>query len=133
MEGFEHKGLFWLPGDTENQFAGVLKFDPIEGASFETIGFSFLHYEINKRAKPMPQNAVWDITSGLPSGTEFICGYTEKGREVTLFNCLYDGETMAIGYVCTDPIKLDTESLIVISKQPFWTAGDPTAAQIQQV
>ena len=33
---------------------------------------------------------------------------------------------------CTDPIKLDTKTAIVISKQPFWAAVGSTAVRTQQ-
>jgi len=37
MDSFEHKGIWWLPEDLENEHPGTLSFDPINGGHLEVI------------------------------------------------------------------------------------------------
>lgn len=100
MEEFEYKGLWWFPQFPEHQVAGTLKFHPTDGATLETVGNDFsvptrelfgVRDEPFPGATLIPQNIVIDT----------ICGYTNKGDPVTLYNCVQRGEKLAIGYIGT--------------------------------
>ncbi|MFJ3085332.1 HEPN domain-containing protein [Streptomyces sp. NPDC086838] len=57
MEAFESDGLFWLPGDEENQVAGRISFAPLTGAFLHLIG-SFSDDDFGDDEKPTPEIVV---------------------------------------------------------------------------
>ena len=70
-EGFEYKGIWWLPDNPEEQIHGTFKFATNEGAILELTG-SF----------NVPR------TSGEMQHFPIILGITVDGKEITLTNCL---------------------------------------------
>lgn len=76
-EKFEYKGLWFLPENTENKIEGTLVFDPSNRAILELTG-SF------------------DDIAIKTEDHEIIFGFTAKGKEVTLFNCMSSGFTMSM-------------------------------------
>lgn len=39
MDAFETNGMWWLPDNPNDKVAGILKFDPLIGATLETVGY----------------------------------------------------------------------------------------------
>jgi hypothetical protein len=65
MKNFEVKGVWWLPQSSNNQVAGILKYDPKIGATLELIG------TLNKNNK----------------GHEIVLGVGSNNKLITLHNC----------------------------------------------
>lgn len=57
MEAFESDGLFWLPGDEDNQVAGRVSFDPVTGALLHLIG-NFSDDDFGDEEDPAPETVV---------------------------------------------------------------------------
>jgi hypothetical protein len=52
VDSFDDEGVFWLPGNHNQQVAGRLKFDPVEGATLSLIGgFGDLPQQFNDQAR----------------------------------------------------------------------------------
>jgi hypothetical protein len=71
IKEFEYEGIWWLPGSSEEQICGTLKFSPKEGATLDLIG-SF--------------NDPKKIVTGMQN-FPIILGTTVDGKEITLTNC----------------------------------------------
>ena len=94
MEAFEKRGMWWFPQHPDDQFPGILKFDPVEGATLDVLGNSLIAPIVDTYGtleigdlKMAPDNVVIDI----------ICGYMD-GHPVTLYKCRQAGFDLAVGY-----------------------------------
>lgn len=63
-EPFEYKGIFWLPNKPNEQIHGILKYEPENGTTLDLIG------AFNRTKDKF----------------DFILGFTENGKSVTLIN-----------------------------------------------
>lgn len=63
-EPFEYKGIFWLPNKPNEQIHGILKYEPENGTTLDLIG------AFNRQEDKF----------------DFILGFTENGKSVTLYN-----------------------------------------------
>ena len=70
IEGFEYKGIWWLPDNPEEQIRGTLKFSPNEGAILDLDGA----FNSHKNLEEMQNFPI-------------ILGVTVEGKEITLINC----------------------------------------------
>ena len=84
MEKFETRGKWWLPEQPRDQVAGILRFDPKDGATLEVIGDE-LEQHIG--------------IAGLSPQIDLICGFTKEGDAVTLYKSHRIGFTMSTGYL----------------------------------
>ena len=70
IEGFEHKGIWWLSDKAGEQIRGTLKFSPNEGAILDLDGA----FNSHKNLEEMQNFPI-------------ILGVTVEGKEITLINC----------------------------------------------
>jgi hypothetical protein len=75
-EKIELKGLWFLPESPENKIEGTLVFDPENNSILELTG-------------------TFNDSSIKVEDHEIILGFTTKGKEITLFNCLSAGGSMS--------------------------------------
>lgn len=75
-ERFELKGFWFLPENPENKIEGTLVFDPEDKSILELTG-------------------AFNNSSFIVEDQEIIHGFTAKGKEITLYNCLSSGGTMS--------------------------------------
>lgn len=75
-EKFEFKGFWFLPENPENKIEGTLVFDPENKSILELTG-------------------TFNDSSIKVEDHEIILGFTTKGKEITLFNCLSGGGSMS--------------------------------------
>lgn len=73
LEAFETMGQWWLPG-SEQQFSGILKYDPQE---------SVLELEIVGNIIPLKSGPI------IPQQIKLVNGLTVAGQYMSLYNCLY--------------------------------------------
>jgi hypothetical protein len=90
-ERFEFRGIWWLPDDPETQVAGILAFDPDEGASLELLG-SF-------------KKNVEDLGAYL--GTKLMLGLSSNGKAITLRDCFETRTTMGMPGMITSTFHAD--------------------------
>jgi hypothetical protein len=69
MDAFEYNGIWWLPGEPENQISGVLRFDPLKSINLQLIGI------FNEKF------------SSSAEFVQFIHGLTVDAKVVTLWDC----------------------------------------------
>ena len=84
MEGFEHKGKWWLPGEEDSQIDGTLTYSPADGAILELSGaFGDLSRAIGRQ--------------GL-STARIILGTTASGNRISLLNCAESHRSLGAVY-----------------------------------
>lgn len=98
MEKFETRGVWWLPQQPENQVAGFLKFDPVDGAVLEVIGDGIEQTIIELNSTPIIEGSNIRGIIGLSSKIDLICGFTKEGDAVSLCNCHKAHLTWSTGY-----------------------------------
>jgi hypothetical protein len=97
MEAFEFKGLWWLPQKPDHQVAGILKFSSQDGTTLDLIGDSFKMSLFDLfSVDEQPLTGMKFLPSNIR--IETICGNTENGEEITLYNCWEVGENISRGY-----------------------------------
>lgn len=96
MESFEYDGLWYLPENPQNKFAGVLQFTPETGGTLRIIGNSLINQQAALVSEHNKGNNIFDLP--LNTVFEFFCGHLSTGDQVTLYKCQLNGETFSDGY-----------------------------------
>lgn len=96
MEAFEAKGTWWLPQHPEpqHQVPGILKFDPVEGATLDVLGDSLIAPIVETYGTLELGNMRIALDNVV---IDTICGFMD-GRPTTLYKCRQTGLDLAVGY-----------------------------------
>lgn len=87
LEGFEYKGIWWLPEKEDAQFTGTLQYIPSKSAILELMDYptdisSILKTEIQEGG----ESAIIDVTFKSISRPQIILGRSSDGKEITLYD-----------------------------------------------
>jgi hypothetical protein len=91
IDGFELKGMWWLPETPEKKVSGTLRFSQTEGTTLELIGSL-------EELKSGPIK-IWE--------TDIILGTPTKGNPITLFRCFEKTKTINAPGMITQIIYAD--------------------------
>jgi hypothetical protein len=91
MEAAEYKGLWWIPGNDDDQVAGFMTFSPEEGVRLSLIGSTRAFTEF-----------------GSAGDREVIVGVTTDGKEITLVDCLPSNEVISWPGIPTQEFRATT-------------------------
>lgn len=102
MQEFEYRGVWWVPGFPKNQVAGILKFHPVNGTTLELIGGDFIEAFQSEDSRITHISGTYTL--------DMVCGYTNKGRRISLHKCRNIGNTWATNYISS---KLNAQTVFI--------------------